>query len=56
MVIDATKKFARRTAQWMMSSGMPRKELEERLKVFSEDHIKVIGEQVREIRGQKNPK
>lgn len=56
MVIDATERFARRTAQWLLTSGMTRPVLEERLKLFSEDHVKLIGEQIREIRGQKNPK
>lgn len=52
MLIDATHRFARRTALWMLKSGMSGKKLEERLSVFTEDHVKLIGEQVRDIRGQ----
>lgn len=57
MVIDASARFARRTAQWMLTSGFTRQVLEDRLKVFNDDHVKLIGEQVRDIKGQnKNPK
>lgn len=53
MVIDATKKFARRTAQWLLTSGMNSKQIEERLRRFDQDHIALIGEQGKEIRGKK---
>lgn len=53
MVIDATHRFARRSATWMLKSGMTGVQLQERLKIFSESHVTVIGEQVRDIRGQR---
>lgn len=52
MLINASQRFARRTAVWMLKSGMSSKTLEGRLKVFSEDHVRMIGDQVRDIRGQ----
>lgn len=52
MVIDASHRFAKQTAIWMLKSGMPSKKLEERLGMFNESHIKMIGEQARKVRGQ----
>lgn len=52
MVIDAAQRFAKRTANWMLKSGMPGKKLEERLAMFEESHIRLIGEQARKVRGQ----
>lgn len=51
MVIDASYRFARRTALWMLKSGMTSKQLTERLGVFHDEHVKKIGEAVREIKG-----
>lgn len=52
MIIDARKRFARRSAGWMLTSGLGREELAKRLRSFTDEHVKLINQQAREIRGK----
>lgn len=51
MVIDACDRFARRTALWIMRSGMGRDEAADRLRMFTPEHLRRITAQAKEIKG-----
>lgn len=52
-MIDATRKFARRTAAWLIKSKMPTGVVADRLSMFPEDHVKMVGEEASTIKGGK---
>lgn len=50
MVINACEQFAERTARWMLSGKMDKIEAAKRLRLFSDDHVVMIGQKVKEIK------
>ena len=52
VVIDATEKFALRTASWMLKQRYTKEQATERLQVFSKEHIQRIGAAARKLRGR----
>lgn len=51
MVIDGCDKFAKRTALWIMQSGMSKDEAVERLRMFQPEHLRRITAQAKAIKG-----
>jgi hypothetical protein len=52
MLIDAKRRFAKRTAKWLLGQRLKKEEVKERLtSVFSNDHIQAIGEEARKLKG-----
>lgn len=54
IVIDAAERFALRTAKHLLEAGMSKREVTERLRLFSDDHVLLIGQKVKEVKGGKN--
>lgn len=52
MLIDAQRRFATRTAQWLLTSKLTKPEIAHRLGLFNENHVNLIHEQVKRLRGK----
>lgn len=50
ILVDATEKFAHRTADFLLKSDLSRGEKAARLKLFSDDHVKRIGDAAKKIK------
>ena len=50
MLIEARDRFAERTAIWLRNSRMTKEQVVERLKLFSDDHISLVGEKAKMLK------
>ena len=54
-LVDAERRFAKRTAQWLMKSKMSRVEIAHRLTLFPKDFVSMINEEATKLRGGTPP-
>ena len=53
MLVDAERRFAARTAEWIMKAKLPKEEVVTRISMFTQPHIKLIGEEATRIRASR---
>lgn len=53
MLVDAQRRFAARTADWIMKQKLPKEEVVSRISMFQQSHIKLIGEEATRIRAER---
>lgn len=53
MLVDAERRFAARTAAWIMKAKLPKEEVVVRISMFQQHHIKIIGEEATRIRAER---
>lgn len=53
MLVEAQRRFAARTAAWIMKAKLPKEEVVTRISMFEKAHIQMIGEEATRIRAER---
>ena len=50
-LLDTQRRFAARTAEWILKARFQKEDVVVRISMFNKDHVKMIGEEALRIKG-----
>ena len=51
-LVDARERFAKRTAKWIMASGLPKRDIAARLTKWPLDYVRMVNDAARKLKGK----